>query len=298
MIDRAAVVGAVAAELDAREERCLEEHAEIGERVADRLGLVEGVADRDPKPENVILPRWLFVRRTSWVPPDDASRIGGAIVCTRSSAGRVSLDRAWCASVLKQGGAIAGWEWMLEPGTWREGLEAEVDRLASVGAVALVINVEPASGASKGTAKDWRGRHAELADYTSTARALCDAAGLELWVTSWALPSAAQTFPWRELLQHAHRAIPQPYEVHGREGAAYVAQSIAEYRAHGAREIILGRGAHELDDSDPDAWRTPAQIREHRESTPAGMPEAWWVPAGDLRRRPAVVDAIVEPRLG
>src|SRR5690606_14145928 len=125
--------------------------------IADRLGI----------PERAGLPaRWVFVRRQSWISPELAARFGGAIVCTRSSNGRVSLDPKWCADVLERGGALAGWEWMLPPGTWRAGLKAEVERLASFGARALVLNVEPASGKAKGTADDWRGKHDELRAYT------------------------------------------------------------------------------------------------------------------------------------
>lgn len=132
-----------------------------------------------------------------------------------------------------------------------------------------------------------------MAAYVGTARELCHAAGLELWVTSWARPSAATTFPWRELVEPADRAIPQPYEVHGASGKAYVADVLDQWKALGAREIILGRGAHELDDSDADYWRTPAEIRAHRSSTPPGMPEAWWLAGGTPPAR--VVDAIVAP---
>lgn len=301
MIDRDAVVGAVAAELDARAERCVEEHAAIGARVADRLGLVETHSEltgtRDPAEEinrPAELPRSsLFVRRTTWVPVEVAARFNAVIVCTRSGAGRVSLDRAWCSALRASGAEIVGWDWMLEPGKWREGLEAEIARLVVVGGRALCLNVEPASKPIKGTPRDWRGHHAELAEYTATAAELCHAAELELWVTSWAVAHTSPTFPWRELLQSADVAIPQPYEVHGAKGPEYVAESIRQYTELGARRLILGRGAHELDKSDADYWRTPAQVREHRSSTPTGMPEAWWVPGGRLR--PAVVDAMVAP---
>lgn len=47
MVDRSKIVGAVAAELDARVGQCREEHAAVGAAVADRLGLTSPSAEGD-----------------------------------------------------------------------------------------------------------------------------------------------------------------------------------------------------------------------------------------------------------
>lgn len=283
-IDRATVITAVRDELDARALECREEHAAIGGSVADRLGLLEPPSA--PARGRV----WLFGRRQSWLPLDLTRRFGGVILATRSaSAAKPNRSVAWCEAAREAGVELAGWDWALDPGAWRSGLAEHVRWLASVGAIALCINVEPMST----PARDWRRKHDELRAYTTETREHCDRHGLELWVTSWSLPTSAPTFPWLELFASAHRAIPQCYEVHGRAGAAYVAQAMAEYRERGARELILGRAAHELDKSDSDAWRTPAEVAQHRSSTPAGVDEAWWLAMGTP---PAdVVDAMLAP---
>ena len=232
---------------------------------------------------------YLFARQQKWLSTALASRLGGVIVATRTNRGRANRDVSWYDVVRRSGAEIVTWEWALDPGRWRDGLTSEIAYAQTIGARAVCLNSEP----MKDTSRDWRGRHAELRDYTEAARDQCDARGLELWVTSWALPSTAPRFPWLEFLAPAHAAIVQCYEVHGREGGAYVAQAIAEYRERGAKRIILGRGAHELDETDADAWRTSEQIAAHRASTPPGLDEAWWTPPGVVRED--AVDAIVKP---
>ncbi len=81
------------------------------------------------------------------------------------------------------------------------------------------------------------------------------------------------------------------HEVHGAAGPAYVARVLEHWRETGARDLIIGRRAHELDDEDPDHWRPPAQIAEHRADTPTGMDEAWWLAGGTPPAE--VVEAIV-----
>lgn len=284
MVDRPTVIAAVVAELDERFRACEPLHRDIGAGVADRLDLAEPAP---PPPRGRV---WLFGRRQSWLPLELTRRFGGVILATRSaSAAKPNRSAAWCEAAREAGVELAGWDWALDPGAWRPGLAEHVRWLASVGAIALCINVEPMST----PARDWRRKHDELRAYTTETREHCDRHGLELWVTSWSLPSSAPTFPWLELLAPAHRAIPQCYEVHGLDGRAYVDQAIAEYRERGAREIILGRAAHELDKSDSDAWRTPAEVAQHRTSTPAGVDEAWWLAMGTPPRD--VVDAILAP---
>lgn len=39
--------------------------------------------------------------------------------------------------------------------------------------------------------------------------------------------------------------------------------------------------------------RTPVEIAEHRESTPAGMAEVWWPPGVNLGLYLRVMDAVV-----
>lgn len=293
MIARADVIAAAIAEHRARGGAFPTNPGELGAAIADRLGLAHPMLTPSAQRGRV----FAFVRQQKWFSIETAAKFGGVIVCTRNSAAmRANRDLSWYRALAARGVEIVTWEWMLDPGfTWRPGLAAEVSFAASIGARAVCMNIEPASGSIKGTARDWRGKHAELRAYTEEARALCDAAGIELWVTSWAVASTSRSFPWKELIAPAHRCIPQPYEVHGRAGPAYVADSIREWVEHGAdrSRIIVGRGAHELDDGDRDAWRTPAQIRAHRSSTPPGLDEAWWTVAG---RPPLdVVDAIVGP---
>lgn len=313
MITRERIIEAVRAELDERAAQCREEHGAIGAAVADRLGLSDGLRDASRLEAGHVAPSssdaslvdagdasrspartrgrvWVFGRRIAFLPIAVAQRFDGVILATRTSRGAANRSPGWIEEALSRGVEIVGWDWMLAPGQWRPGLGEHVCWLKSVGARALTLNVEPRS---PGTPEDWRGKHDELRAYADTSRELCDLHGLELWVTSWALPSSAPTFPWLELIQPAHRCIPQPYEVHGRTGAEYVARVIAEWRERGARTIILGRGAHELDKSDADAWRTPAEIAAHRASTPTGMDEAWWLPAGTPPQE--VVEAILAP---
>ncbi len=273
--------------------------SELGSKVAiDPLAAMTAIADglglnTPPRPGSA-----LFVRQTRWVPPEVAARfdvviVGGRIESSwrRGRIAKTNRDESWYAAVRGMGTAIAIFDWMIAPGLWRPGLEEAVDFAASVDAAAFLLNVEPANKAERHTGRDWRGKGAELAAYAGSARELCDARGLELWSSSWADPP--RSFPLRELVHLTHVDIPQPYEVHGRAGPEYVASVLAEYRAAGSREQILGRGAHELDAGDDDSWRTPAQILSHRASTPRGMGEAWWLPAGDLAARPEVVDAML-----
>lgn len=308
------LIAAVAAELDERVGRCVAEHAEIGAAIADRLGVIE-----EPTRPAVVIKvnapiatartydelardtldamrgarrsfggaRYLFVRQQPWIPTATAARFEGVVLTARTSRGRTNRSRSWCEAVREAGTELALIDLMLPPGTWRPGLGEAIQFAADVGAKAYVLDIEP----TRETATDWRERHSELEQYCSRARELCDARRLELWVTSWALPSAAPTFPWLELFAPAHRAITQPYEVHGRAGAEYTKRCVDEYEERGARRVIVGRGAHELDKSDRDAWRTPAQIAEHKRSTPADMDTAWWCPAGPIP--PEVVDAIL-----
>src|SRR5690606_5387663 len=156
------------------------------------------------------------------------------IVATRNSrGGKPNRSPSWWQAARDAGVTLAGWDWMLPPTRWRPGLAQHVAWLADHGASALVLNVEPTK---PGAPDDWRGQHEAMRAYTSTARELCDRRGLALWVTSWALPPP--TFPLSELCEHADRCIPQPYEVHGRTGAAYVAEVLDRWRAAGARGLV------------------------------------------------------------
>ena len=233
--------------------------------------------------------RWLFVRQQPWIPVEVATRFDGVVVTLRTSRGRTNRSRSWFEQVREKGTSIATVDLMLPPGQWRPSLSETIKFASDVGAIAHCLDVEP----TKATHTDWRGKHDELEQYATRSRDLCDARGLELWATGWAMPGQARTFPWLELLRPAHRAIVQCYEVHGRSGVGYVTKCVDEYRDHGARGIIIGRGAHELDKGDSDAWRTPAQINAHRASTLPGYDEAWWCPAGPMPD--PVADAIVGP---
>ena len=301
---------AIVAELGAAQGMCLPSHAALADRVLARLRGPEAPASvtggasvpaPDDEPQAAAEARrgsvLAFVRPVGGLRAQDAARFDGLIVCGRSSRGRVSLPTLWLGEVDRAADgeppARVVWDWMVDPVDAAPGLHDLVERARDIGARAVLLNAEPPARKHRGTPLDWATRRGAMEYYASTAREMCDAAGMELWVTGWALPSAAPRFPWREMIAPAHRCMPQPYEVHGREGSAYVAQCLAEWVEHGAARdrLIVGRGAHELDTSDADAWRTPAEIAAHRASTPAGMDEAWWPPAG---RWPAeVVGAIL-----
>lgn len=240
----------------------------------------------------------LFVRQDGWVPPEVAARFDAVLVAARIEAhhkrGRILLanrDLEWHAEVRHAGTEIVLWDWMVPPNLWEKRLDDLIAYAVEVKARAVLFNVEPGSGADKhDPVRDWRGKGEELRRFMAKARALCDAHGLEMWVTSWALPPSS--FDLAALVEHADVCIPQPYEVHGRSGPDYVEEVLDAWCEAGADRLILGRGAHELDKSDDDSWRSIEQIEEHRKSTPAGMPEAWWTPAGSMRKRAGLVDAM------
>lgn len=233
---------------------------------------------------------WLFVRQARWAPPPVAARYDGVIVATRYDERPINRGTGYWRDLRERGVRTAGFDWLPLPGAWRPGLGAMVHFLRDVGAEAFCANIEPLPDDEPNR---WEGKHDEARRYVDEARRLCDGARLEFWFSSWARPSARRSFPWAEFVPRAHVNIPQPYEVHGRSGPEYVADVLEQWRDLGARRIILGRGAHELDRSDDDAWRTVAEIAAHRQSTPAGMSEAWWPPTGDLARRPDLVEAMV-----
>lgn len=220
---------------------------------------------------------WLFVRQTRWAPKEVTSLFDGLIIATRYDQRPINRHHAYWQDAPVP---TVGMCWLPLPGLWRDGLAEQIHFLRDVGAKAFCINAEPLPGKAP---RRWEGRHDEMRTMMAEARRLCDAARIETWVSSWANPSARKSFPWSEMIAPAHVCIPQPYEVHGRSGPEYVADVIAQWRDYGAKRIILGRGLHELDRTDGDAWRTPEQIREHRTSTPKGMGEAWWPPAGHMR---------------
>lgn len=226
---------------------------------------------------------WLFVRRTDFVPPEIGQRFDGLLAVMRTERGWTSRDAGWWRSVEDR--HLVGWDWMLSPGAWAEGLDQSVGWAASMGCCAYCLNIEP----HRDSARDWRGQHEELERYCASAREACDRVGLELWVTSWARPESAPLFPWLELLAPAHVAIPQCYEVHGRSGPDYVAECLDQYQERGARRVLLGRGAHVR--ASRWRWRTPDELAAHRSSTPVGYGEAWWPLASTPPER--VVAAIV-----
>jgi hypothetical protein len=255
---------------------------ELLEEVAGTLGL--------PETGPGVSGSWLFARRADWTPPEVAERFDGVIMPVRYDGRAIHRDAGWWQAVRLRGVQLVGMDWGPLPGAWRPGLARTVRFLSAVGARALCINAEPLP---PGRPVRWEGKPDEARAFATMARDLCDKAGLELWFSSWARPVARRSFPWAEFVAPAQVCIPQPYRVHGRPGPDYELEVIEAWRELGAREILLGRGAHELDRSDSDAWRTPAQIRAHRDTTPPGYGEAWWVPAGDLLRRSAEVDAMV-----
>lgn len=284
MTTRSALVEAGAEVLTERGEKAAADPLATMEAIADRLGLRE----EPDAPQS-----WLFVRRDDWAPIEVLRRFDGAIIPVRSPRGILHREPSYWLRARAAGVEVVGMDWMLEPGRWREGLASTVAFLASVGARGFCINAEPRP---KGYPRRWEGQREEAHAYAVAARDLCDRHRLQLWFSSWAMPRARESFPWADFIRPAHVCIPQPYEVHGRAGPGYVAEVLGEWRELGAREMILGRGAHELDPSDADHWRTRAEVTAHRASTPRGMSEAWWTPAGPIPA--AVLDAMVSPPKG
>ena len=252
-----------------------------------RVARLEGRAAKPSAPDR--RRAYPFVRQPRFVPVDMAERFGGAIICSRTDrATKANRDAGYWRELAKRDVFTAGWDWLVRPSRWRLGMRDAIAWCADHGARAYCLNVEPHSE----DLRDWRKRDREAVEYAAEARDTCDEHGLELWFTGWALPSKARTFPWRPFCTQADVSIAQPYGVHRPSSLAYTQQSIDEYKAQGARRVIVGRGAHELDRSDGDAWRTSAEIREHRKHTPEGYDEAWWFPAG--KPRDALVDAMVD----
>lgn len=219
----------------------------------------------------------IFVRRYDFVPPEIARLYDAVFVSMRTSRGRTNRNRDYYARLIDEGVEIHGWDWLQWPGTWG-GVGELIDFAHSVGAKSLLINAEPKP--RKRIGPDWRGEHGEMTRYMTAARQRTDRHHMELGFTGWAMPSKAPTFPWLEAFSACHYTVCQPYEVHGRSGWAYVRQALDEYRSYGARRVMCGRGAHELDDDDNDSWRTPEQIELHRRTTPPGFDEVWWPPKG------------------
>jgi hypothetical protein len=283
------------------ERACSDADVRTAERIASAAVDLYAGPDAPERPAALReLPRSsLFVRQQAWVPVEVAVHFDAVLVASRierrakrGSTAFTNNDMDWYAEVRATGTDIVLWDWMVPPHIWDRRLSELFASATAVGARGVLLNVEPGSGDDKHhPMRDWRGKGDELRAFTQVARDLADEHGLELWVTSWALPP--RSFDLAALCEFADVCIPQPYEVHGRTGPEYVAEVLEAWREAGARRIVLGRGAHELDPSDDDAWRTPAQIEAHRKTTPRGMPEAWWPAAGSLAKRGALVDAMV-----
>lgn len=237
---------------------------------------------------------WLFVRRLEDAPVELATRFDGVIVAHRVfRRGRVKLtnaDGGWYEALREHGTRLVLFDWMLPPGHWRKGLGAAIVAAKTRSAIAYCLNVEPRPKSYPADQR-WEGRPDEAGLYATEARDHCDRRNLELWYTSWARPTARESFPVEPFIRASHVDIPQPYRVHGKPSDDYEEQVIAEWEELGAKRIILGRGAHELDKSDGDAWRTAEEIAEHRATTPEGADTAWWVPRG--RMPGEVLEAIV-----
>lgn len=306
MTDRSTVIAAVTAELEQRAGECLEEHAAIAARVADRLGLRGGLeigsdrseapgitpqrsgleVDRDLKPENVldVLGTGVFVRRLHDYPIEILARFGWAIVPV-INAGRAELNRdpAWWADARAAGVRLVAMDWLPTPTRMVTGHAEAVAWSAEHGAIAWLIDAEA----------EWHHRPVPAAALVAEARQLCDAHGLGLGLTSLAmLPDRRE---WEILVAGcADLSVPQPYDRYGAYEADYAARSVDRWQRLGAQRIAVGRGAF----VDPDGvgpekarWRSPQEIERHRATTPPGLATAWWPPAGRPSAR--VVDAIV-----
>lgn len=232
----------------------------------------------------------LFVRRTLDVAPEQANRCDGVIVAVRNPRGKLGRNEDWWERVTCE---KHGFWWFVEPLAWNEGQIAETcGYLRDRGAVSICMNIEPRGKSHDG--KRWEDGYADDAvKFMALVVTHARRCGLRIGFSSWAWPQSRRSFPWREFMEPADYSIPQPYEVHGRSGQDYINASLGAYQELGSLEEWLGRGAHELDKSDDDAWRTPAEIAEHRATTPPGMPEVWWLPRGRLPSK--VLDAILEP---
>lgn len=282
-MDRSRIVKIVAEEIAASGDKALEQRVDVGRRVAARLSGVDA-------PTEELAPSWLFVRQTRWCPPRVLRAFGGFLPAIRYLGRPTNRGTAWYKEAANHDAQIAPFDWMPLPGEWRPGLTTAIAFAADNGAMAYCINAEPLHPSKPNR---WEGKPDEAQAFAEAARDLCDRHRIELWFSSWARPEARKSFPWQEFIRPAHRCIPQPYRVHGRPGPTYEADVMTQWRDRGAKRFILGRGAHELDHSDNDAWRTQAEIVAHRRTTPPGMVEAWWTPKGTI---PApLVDAMTEP---
>jgi len=234
---------------------------------------------------------YLFVRLQKHVSPVQANACGGVIVAVESHRGTFNRGREWWDALTCD---RMGFIWLPLPGQWNPAETRETIRfLGSVKASAVMINAEPRSPTHK--PHRWEDGHADEARrYMACVNEAAEKHGLAVGFTSWARTGARRRFPWAQFFGASTFSVTQPYEVHGRTGRAYVDACLADYRDHGHTDVWCGRGAHELDRSDDDGWRTAAEIAEHRESTPPGAKEAWWLPAGRLPE--SVLDAILANR--
>lgn len=282
MIDRDRVIAATVAELDARAGQCRPEHSEIGGGVADRLGLRRTPTTAPPGDPLDALGRGVFVRRISDWPVQLLARFDWccvAVISGRREA--LNRDAGWYRDAQAAGVAVTVFDWLPSPHNYRAGLRGAVAFAVNVGALCYVVDAE----------KEWKGAGDEIA---AAYMDEIDAGGMPPGFTSYSLPKQHPGIPWRAFLSRSVLSIAQAYDRDHLLAPHYATQAVAGYRERGAGRVVVGRGAHRRDDPatpEREVWRTPAQIVEHRATTPPKAAECWWMPAGQPSGR--VVDAIV-----
>jgi hypothetical protein len=285
MIDRPAVIDAVAAEV---ERLHVPDPRAVGGRVADRLGLgapIEHAPVADPLDA---LGVGIFVRKIHDFPIELVARFGWVCVALLNS-GRMSLNRdsGWFADARAAGVRITVFDWLPPRARWLAGLTDGVRFADEVGALAWIGDCEG----------DWHGAPESAAIAYMDSVTEFGGGRVRPGFTSLALPSLHRTIPWRAFLSRSALAIPQPYDADSELDPAYPQRSCDEYRAHGAVRNACGRGAYRRDDPhtprDEAGWRSASEIAEQRALTPTSglVGTCWWPPAGRPDAR--LVDAMV-----
>jgi hypothetical protein len=308
-IERAALVAAAAKVLDEDAGACLPKHRELGERIADRLGLSDTVPLLPPAEEvTSALPDWhprgpgLFLRSwRGWArAPMAAAEVYAAHglrwacvpvlwpdrVPDGEAHGRRPnrTDGLWRALRSRE---VDAWAMAyVTPGDFDAEIRDAVSCAARLGAVGLVLDVE----------REWDECPTKDASLCALfARQACEDAGLRLGLTSYGPRRFVKQLHLDAWLAHVDGiTIPQTYDRDLRFKASYLPESWAAYRAAGARYIVAGAGlwAHA-----EKRTKTAAEVRRHLELIPPGVEAVCaWGPAtvgpGSRQLQPEVLDVL------
>lgn len=157
------------------------------------------------------------------------------------------------------------------PATWREAIDAFLDRAVELGAVGVIVDPE----------LEWKGEQEEAESFAGALRAGCDARGLLLAITSYSLPSSHRTFPWRSFARVADLGIAQTYDRDLHFDRTYFARALRQWRARGFPEVICAGGLwNHRDNRD----KSTPQVRRHLAMLPRAPAVIFWsdgsIPAG------------------